>query len=335
MKLKEIGEFGFIDQIRSKFADIGTKGIFGIGDDCAIIDANEREDWLVSTDLLIEDIHFIKNAITPEQLGYKSLAVNISDIAAMGGTPIGSFLSIAIPADIDVAYLDSFLDGYHKLSEKYNVPLLGGDTTKSAKHLAINVAILGSVPKGKARKRSMAKAGDAICVTGTLGDSAGGLHVVLDKIDISDEARFLLNKHYCPEPRIIEGFSLRENPSVHAMMDISDGIASDLMHILRASKKSAQIEIDKLPISSQLRYESARNNWNPSQFAIGGGEDYELLFTVDSQQIADLQHQFQSKFNCGITVIGSIAEGEPQIKWMLNKQEISYKAGGFDHFVKE
>jgi len=332
MKLKEIGEFGFIERFKPWFGELVQGTQVGIGDDCAILSVTDEEDWLVTTDLLMEDVHFLRNSITPEQLGYKSLAVNLSDIAAMGGTPIGSFLSIAIPSDIEVEYLDAFMKGYHDLSEKYSTPLLGGDTTRSLKYLAINVCVIGKCPKGKARRRDMAQTGDVVCVTGNLGDSAGGLQVLLDKLPSTEESRHLLHKHHQPEPKLKEGLYLAGNDAVHAMMDISDGIASDLMHILKASGKSAIIDTDQLPISEILKKLALQQKWNTMDLAASGGEDYELLFTISESEFEPIQRAFSRQFGKALYRIGRIMDGEPHITWKKNNQVIDFGKSGFNHF---
>jgi thiamine-monophosphate kinase len=332
MELKEIGEFGFIERFKPWFEGLVSKTQVGIGEDCAIISGGLQDDWLITTDLLIEEVHFLRNTTTPEQLGYKSLAVNLSDIAAMGGSPVGTFLSIAISPDIDVEYLDAFMHGYHDLSVKYNTPLLGGDTTRSMKHLVINVCVLGKCKKGTARKRSMAAVGDAVCVTGTLGDSAGGLQVMLNWLSMSDINSYLLSKHLTPEPRIFEGLFLANNPFVHAMIDISDGIASDLNHILKASNVAANIHLEWLPLSQQLMNGASRHGWNAIELAVGGGEDYELLFTVAADQLDLVKQKYLSKFHVPVFQIGSIISGTPEIHWLKGRKEVILSTTGFDHF---
>ncbi len=331
MQLKEIGEFGFIERFKPQFNDLLNDGLMGIGDDCAIIHANDEEDYIITTDLLMEDVHFLRHSISPFQLGYKSLAVNLSDIAAMGGTPVASFLSFAIPKDLDVEYLDQFMEGYHELSKKYNTALLGGDTTKSLKHLAINVAVIGKCLKGKARKRSDAKVGDVICVTGNLGDSAGGLQYLLDGIT-SDRNEYLIHRHHQPEPRIAEGLFLFQMEGVNAMMDISDGISSDLKHILKASNVSAEVEIQNIPISEELKNESSKNNWNAIEKATSGGEDYELLLTVSARDFAQIQLDYEKEFHKPLIQIGTIIKGNPNIHWTNNGQVVELTSTGFNHF---
>lgn len=332
MKLKDIGEFGFIERFKPLFGHLTSEGQLGIGDDCAIIPGDEKEDWLITTDMLMEDVHFLREAISPEELGHKSLAVNLSDIAAMGGHPVGSFLSIAIPQDMDVEYLDAFMNGYHKLSEKYHTPLLGGDTTKSMKHLAINVCVIGKCEKGKAKKRSMAQTGDLICVTGYLGDSAGGLKLLLDKIVVSGKNSSLIHCHHLPEPRLAEGQYLANLEGVHAMMDVSDGIASDLKHILKASAKAAIIHVENIPISPTLKETAWFQKWDALSLATSGGEDYELLIAVDRLQASEIRDKFGQAFGKELYIIGEITNGTVEIVWKNGEAPININLKGFDHF---
>jgi thiamine-monophosphate kinase len=332
MKLSDIGEFGFIERISDKFRHLLLPDFIGIGDDCAVIPYNEKEDYVITTDLLIEDIHFLKNRITPGQLGYKSLAVNLSDIAAMGAEPVGSFLSIGIPAETEVEYLDAVMEGFHKLSQKYQVPLLGGDTTKSKKHLMINVGIVGKCRKGKALLRSMAQIDDIVCVTGYLGDSAGGLEVLLNDLPETKDNLQLILSHHLPEPHIKEGLWLAEQSGVHAMMDVSDGISSDLAHILKASGKSAVIELDRLPVSETLRKVAVAEGWDLDKLVTSGGEDYVLLLTVKDNSFVTINAGFKAVFGRDLIQIGKIAKGDPRINWMRYGKQVVLNKHGFNHF---
>ncbi|MBN1408489.1 MAG: thiamine-phosphate kinase [Calditrichaceae bacterium] len=332
MRINEIGEFKFIDRISGKFKDLLLHGFLGIGDDCAIIPYNNKEDYVITTDMLIEDIHFLKDRITPEQLGYKSLAVNLSDIAAMGGKPLGSYLSIGIPAETEVEYLDAVMKGYHDLSQKYQVQLLGGDTTKSKQYLVINIGVIGVCKKGEARLRSMAQSKDIICVTGFLGDSAGGLKVILNQLPETKDHLQLIRSHHLPEPHIKEGTWLAQHPEVHAMIDVSDGISSDLSHILRMSGKSAIVDLDKLPVSDTLKRVSSKQSWDIDKLATSGGEDYVLLCTVKAGDFEKLNGDFRGIFGSDLFPIGEITDGENLIKWIKNGKQVFLNQYGFDHF---
>ena len=178
--MKSRGEFGFIDYIKANFP--AQDGTIGIGDDCAVMTASEGE-LLFSTDLLMEGVHFLRSESSPEDVGWKAAAVNLSDIAAMGGIPVATFLSIALPKDAQGEWAERFIEGYTQISRTYDVPLLGGDTTSSLRDIAVNVGVLGRCPSGKRLMRSGAKVGETIYVTGPLGDSAGGLQAILKGIE--------------------------------------------------------------------------------------------------------------------------------------------------------
>lgn len=328
MDLKSLGEFGLIEVIKKNFKT--PEGILGIGDDCAVIPQHDGFETLVSTDMLVEGSHFLIDDIPPYNLGWKSAAVNISDIAAMGGRPTGTFLSIALPCDLKLLNMDEFIRGYRDISEKYSCPLLGGDTTSSPDRLSICVTIIGECPAGFSRKRSAAQAGDLICVTGFLGDSAGGLQIVLKRQAAGKGAEnsgrhadadtdLLISRHYLPEPRVGEGIELAATEGVHAMMDISDGIGSDLRHILKASGRGAVVDINAVPVSDELKRTCRLIGADPLDLAISGGEDYELLFTIsrEAEKTLKVKH----------FTIGEITAA-PGIIWKGGNKDYN----GFTHF---
>ena len=183
MDLSGLGEFGLIGLIRERFASIPSHGCEGFGDDCAVLPLNTTESMVVTTDLLVEDIHFLRDRITPEQLGRKSLAVNLSDVAAMGAAPVASFLSLSLPPGVTGVWIDAFLAGYHALSTQFGVPLLGGDTTSARDRLTVSVTAIGRAENTHLKRRGDAKPGDRIFVTGYLGDSAQGLQDMLSGRD--------------------------------------------------------------------------------------------------------------------------------------------------------
>lgn len=320
MKMQQLGEFGLIDRIR-KMTSVPDPSWVGIGDDCAVIPLSPEtggapaSDLLVSTDMLVEGTHFLMEDISPRQLGWKSAAVNISDIAAMGGKPIATFLSLALPKTLPEQWMQEFMEGYNGISEKYGAALLGGDTTCSPDRICINVAVLGTCPRGKARLRSAARPGDLVCVTGTLGDSAAGLRLILG--GQKGAAPRLMDRHYTPTPRVEEGLALSCLPGVHAMMDISDGVGSDLRHILDESGVGARIDTGKLPISKELQDLCIKKGWDPRELALCGGEDYELLFTMDPQETPDIPY----------TVIGEIT-ANPTVTWEGGSRDYM----GYKHF---
>ena len=314
------GEFGLIDMIRQRF-DIPV-GMLGIGDDCAVIPSGESE-FIYSTDMLMEGVHFLRDAASPEDIGWKSLAVNLSDIAAMGGTPTSTFLSIALPKDVQGEWAERFIAGYAELSKRFNVPLLGGDTTSSLRDIAINVGVLGRTPPGKSLKRIGAIVGQGIYVTGNLGDSAGGLQAILNSWEKTPEVESLIQSHIKPMPQIEEGQALMNTGLIGAMMDISDGIASDLRHILKASGVGAEVYLDRIPTSNNLKWVCDKYGKNAYALAVGGGEDYELLFTApaDIEDLVDFP----------IYRIGEIIPGNSLV-WMENGNAVDFDVQGFNHF---
>ncbi len=324
------GEFELIGWIKEQFEV--PEGILGIGDDCAVIPQRDGLETLVTTDMLVDGIHFLMEDIDPYSLGWKSAAVNLSDIAGMGGKPVGTFLSTALPKSIPDSFTEEFIRGYKDISDRFNCPLLGGDTTAAKDRLCISVTVLGSCGAGQSLKRSGARTGDLVCVTGTLGDSAAGLKLVLERQsngcgshEAPDTERILVDRHYRPMPRIAEGLRLAATTGVNACMDISDGIGSDLRHILEASGVTARVDVRSLPLSAELRDLCARRGWDPAELALSGGEDYELLFTCRPGTPVSIPH----------SVIGEILaapegseKAEPVIIWKGTDKDFT----GFRHF---
>jgi thiamine-monophosphate kinase len=316
MDIKELGEFGLIEEIKKGIAL--PEGVEGIGDDCAVIPQTTGKETLVSTDMLMEGTHFLIDDISPYLLGWKSAAVNISDIAAMGGRCVGSFLSFALPEGTQKEWLMEFFRGYKEISALFDCPLLGGDTTTSPDRLCINVTVLGEAGCGVSVKRSGAEVGDLICVTGPLGDSACGLAHILNGCVLDDGAEVLIDRHYKPMPRVSEGLGLAA-AGVSAMMDISDGIASDIKHIMELSQVGAVIELTKVPTDYDIRY------------ATTGGEDYELLLTIEPSAFNTVAEALHEATGTTLTAIGTITEGNT-IEWLENGNPTEIEMKGFEHF---
>ena len=287
--MRMYGEFDFIGDIRDMFAKVPKNGFEGIGDDCAVLPMGD-EALLFTSDMLNEGVHFLTDKSTAYQIGYKSLMVNISDVAAMGARPVATLLSLALPEERFGEWSKSFVEGYYEASKKYGVKLVGGDTTKSESGVCISVTAIGRASKANIKRRSKAKTGDVVMVTGELGASAAGLRDVLAGKLRTRNAKI----HLMPEAQVLEGEWLGKQEAVHAMCDVSDGIASDLQHILDESKKSAIISA--LPVAKGAK-------WND---AFGGGEDYKLLLTVDKSQADDLAKRFERKFGTPLYNIGRI-----------------------------
>jgi thiamine-monophosphate kinase len=331
MKLKDLGEFALIQRFASRFTPTDAS-LKGIGDDCAIIPQNAHRSWLVTTDLLIENVHFLLPSISPQHLGHKALAVNLSDIAAMGGTPLYAFLSLGLSGELEVSWLDQFMSGFHALAQEENVLLLGGDTTRSSSGLVINVAVLGEIDPDNIKQRSQAIAGDIICCTNTLGDSAAGLELILKNACCESPFATLIERHHHPLPPTQEGKWLGKQKAVHAMMDLSDGLDSDMHRILEQSKCGADIHLDWLPLSDSLKYAAAKFNWKAEEWAAIGGEDYCLLLTVHAQQYEALKEQFRSQFKRPLYPIGYITSPPNQLRYFNKGKRVELNREGFKHF---
>ena len=310
-----MGEFELIEKIRASFPVPGS--MTGIGDDCAVIPQKGGLDTLVSTDMLVEGVHFLSDDITPEQLGWKSAAVNISDIAAMGGNPVSTYLSIALPRNIGEEWMMRFIGGYREISGQFGVPLLGGDTCSSPDRLCISVTVLGECAHGKAVLRSGARPGDSLCVTGTLGDSTAGLKAILEGRPRDNLVDRLIYAHYHPVPEVEAGLSLASSGLVSSMMDVSDGVASDIRHIMEESGVGAEIHTDRLPLSADLLKACSLFGWDPLSLALEGGEDYCLLFTCPPGLELPVKH----------TVIGEITD-TGRLEWPGSGRDYQ----GFRHF---
>ncbi len=334
MKISEMGEFGLIERIKEVLGQDLPQNSLGIGDDCAVL-PEARNRTLVTTDLLVEGVHFLKSAISPKDLGHKSLAVNLSDIAGMGGTPTYAFVSIALPEDTEVEWVSSFYEGLRNLARKYKVSVLGGDTTRSLNGITINITLLGETD-GRVKLRSSAKKGDLICVTNTLGDSAGGLQIILNQIAQDSPARqYLVKCHHHPKPQVEEGQWLAQQENVHAMMDVSDGIGSDLKRIIEQSGCGARVDLEKIPLSDQLRLSAKELGWDPLELAISGGEDYCLLLTVDRTSYPGIAAEFKKQFNLPLYAIGEITSDRGKPEYLVNGMPHPLSSSGFDHFRKK
>ena len=331
MKISDISEFGFIERLSASFKELLPKGVKGIGDDCALFPKNSDEFYMVSADMLVEDRHFFKNKILPYQLGFKSLAVNLSDIAAMGGTPLASFLSIGLPAETSLEWLDKFVSGYKELSVKENVPLCGGDTVASP-IITISVTVIGEAEAAAVRLRSMAKPGDIICCTSNLGDSGAGFLALSSGIGALSDEQFLLKRHYEPYPEISAGKWLGRTKGIGAMIDISDGLLSDLFHIIKESGVSAFLNLQDIPISQELKRSADRHGWNSLELALNGGEDYCLLLTVSRDNFKNVSEEFLKTFARPLFAIGEIEDGDGKIRFLRDGKEVDLPGKPFSHF---
>lgn len=332
LRLQDLGEFEFIKRFAPLFNSKQQPGVEGIGNDCAVIPYHDNLSFLVTTDLLIENTHFIKKLITPQDLGYKSLAVNLSDIAAMGGKPQYAFLSLGLPVDTPIEWTDAFFTALQQLATQTGVSLLGGDTTCSSQ-MIINLLLIGVIETRLIKRRSQAIPGDIICSTGFLGDSGAGLKILLEGLPQNSSTQSLVKTHLRPRPHLEEGAWLAAQPGVHAMMDLSDGIASDIQRIMEESHCGAHLEVESLPLSPDLRTASQVYGWSAENLALTAGEDYCLLVTIDPQHSKALLKAYEHQFQRPLFPIGTILPN-PTLQYTKNQEPFIPNGKGFDHFKK-
>jgi len=308
MRLRDLGEGALIHRIRARFPSSGE--VLGIGDDAAILPTVPGHSLVFCSDLMVEETHFLRNLHPPESIGYKAVAVNVSDVGAMGGVPAHFVISIAAPGDLEVDWIDRFYDGVERACQSFGVQLVGGDTS-SAKSIFIDVAMIGRVASGTAVRRSGARPGDKIFVTGSLGGAIHGLQL-LQKGETNAPA---VTRHLYPEPRHRVGVAVAKQ--AHAMTDVSDGLSTDLSHIVTESGVSARIYKERVPVAEGASFSDA----------LHGGEEYELIIVAP-----ELPGEIEG---VKISEIGDIvaSSGEPQIVLVDGNEQSVLHARGWEHYA--
>jgi thiamine-monophosphate kinase len=330
VKVKELGEFGLIDQLNKMIADakINKRSpnlILGVGDDAAAWQSDNTIQ-LATVDTMIQGIHFTLDTATWQEVGWKSLAINLSDIAAMGGVPRYTLIALALPKDADVANVTELYRGMIVIAKEYGVAIVGGNISRGLQ-VSITITVLGSCSDNKILKRSNAKIGDAIAVTGYAGSAAAGLEMLKKKLKFkSTDAEYLRNTFLHPIPRVSEGQLLVKN-GITATIDTSDGLLADLSHICEASKVSAKVNVDLVPI-----IDIVKNNFGERalELALGGGEDYELIFTGNIEAV----NRVKKEAKCPVTIIGEITSGKACKIDLINNsgKPIKINKTGWTHF---
>ena len=321
-----LAEKKLIEQIR-RSARGGKSVVRGIGDDCAVLRVPPGHELLVTTDFTLENVHFRRDWHRPELVGRRCLTRGLSDIAAMGGEPRAAFLSLAVPGDVPQKWVDRFLKGLLDLAEEFNLPLAGGDTAESASGIQADIVVVGSVPKGKAVLRSGAKAGEGIYVTGELGGSAAALARLAEARTVGAESfrRFSRQARRLgvPQARVAVGQWLRQHKVATAMIDLSDGLSTDLDHICQESHVGAEIEAEAIP---RARVGLGKKRVT-LELALHGGDDYELLFTSSAavpNRVAGIR----------VTRIGRTTSSAGMRLIGLDGKKHRLQAGGWEHFKR-
>lgn len=350
-----MNEFDFINKLRrqvesragsvSSFIPHPSPLVRGIGDDAAVFKSLAGNDVVVTTDLLVEDVDFRRDTTRPDLLGHKALAVSLSDIAAMGARPRWALVSLGVPEAIwNSEFLEQFYDGFFKLAARYRVTLIGGDVSRTPDKIVIDSILIGETPKAGAVFRSGAQPGDQIFVTGFLGDAAAGLRLIERgarlqpstatepgdlKTSESHRLDYLLLRQLQPEPRVGWGLLLGEQHLATAMIDISDGLSSDLNHLCTESKVGALVDASNIPIDPLVTELTGRRALDPLMLALHGGEDFELLFTVKPENAARLPTRVDG---VSVTRIGEITGSAGRISLTEGDRVWDLEPKGFEHF---
>ena len=333
--LHEIGERGLIERIRRRLGTSPGAGVLvGIGDDAAAVVAVCGQTLLLTTDALLEGVHFRRETATCREIGAKALTVNVSDIAAMGGEPRWALLTLALPPAFTTAEVDDLYAGFGEIAERFGVSLIGGDTCAAPAGLVLAVTLVGTVD-GAPVRRSGARPGDLVLTTGTLGGSAAGLAVIKERgaqapPEALDAVR---HAHVAPTPRLAEGRLIRASGTATAMIDVSDGLVTDLGHLLAESGVSAEVRLADLPIAEATRVVARALNVDPVSWALSGGEDYELLFTVPAGLAEALARRVTAETGTPVQVIGRIHHAGPGLVILDEMGRPGVARPGFDHFA--
>ena len=334
ISLAQIGEFSLLKRLENKLnlkMSAGSGILIGIGDDAFAAKFTASKVLVVTNDVLVENIHFRRNWMLPHELGYKALAVNLSDLAAMGGArPLYAFVGLAVPGDTSVDFVDKLYIGMNKACAKHGSIIAGGDTVSSQKDIVISVTLIGDIDKKMLISRSNAKPGDLIFVTGTFGDSGAGLSILAKKgrVGGSRLEKKLTRKHLLPEPRLKIARLLSKTGKVTSMIDSSDGLAASLRFITEKSSCGADIFTEQIPLSRELRQFSLKNKRiKPLDLALNAGEDYELVFTVNPGGAEDIKN-----ISSDITCIGVINDSR-QIRYFTEDKLSNIEAKGYQAFI--
>ncbi|MHB1001679.1 MAG: thiamine-phosphate kinase [Armatimonadota bacterium] len=335
MKLSDIREEALIERIinDNHLPRSGEGLTVGVGDDAAVLSADAQGMLtIITTDMLTERMDYRDDLITPYQLGWKSVAVNISDIAAMGGSPTWTLVSLGFRPDTDVSYVEAFYRGITACAAHYGSTVIGGDMNAVIGDNVISITQLGRVEPGKLALRSGAKVGDHLLVTGLLGESRAGLELLLkygleESINLNEP---LVQVHVMPFPRVFEAVAAVGTGAVHAMMDISDGLGADLPKLCKSSGVGALVCSDRLPISEDLKIAACTLDMQAIDLAAGGGEDFELLMAVPPDAVETVINAVQSSTGTGVTEIGEITGNIIKIAYPDGTKRPLH--GGWEHF---
>lgn len=331
--IRQIGEFGLIDRIERIAGSVTRRGRLGIGDDAALLTPSEGCQTVLSCDVMVEGRHFREDLMTPVETGARAAAVSMSDLAAMGAVPVCSIISLGLRPDTTIVWVESLYRGFRKMAERFNAEIVGGNITSVGQERFIDVTVVGEVPAGEALLRSGARPGDAILVTGFPGSSAAGLAVLCEEEGGKEAFPRLCKRYISPNPRIEAGIHLRKIGVLTSAIDLSDGLAGDLRHILHASNVGARISADLIPIDPELREYANRRGESAIDIATGPSDDYELLFTCRKEHVETAVMSLEEEVGLPAAKIGEITDNPGNLELLgTSTGRKGLEVTGWDHF---
>lgn len=330
-----ISEFELIARIKSHLTATPIDMIRGIGEDCAVVKKDESNVWLISTDCLIESVHFDFKYFSFVELGKKAMSVNLSDIAAMGGEPRYVLVTLGIPKHVNEGDIGEFYTGLDQVAGEFGAAIVGGDTSSSPKLFFASLTVIGVAKNDRVKTRSSAKPGQGVYVSGCLGSSAVGLKLLQKRKAVENA---YVQAHKNPRPRVHLGKILGETSEVGALIDLSDGLVQDLTHVLESSDAAAEIAFESIPREDDFEEACRKLKLDPVETLLAGGEDYQLLFTMDDAFLPELEKKLVDKRQ-KVTRVGRVLDApaggndaHSRVKVFRAGQEVALKKGGFDHF---
>lgn len=329
---EQLDEFAIIDLFGGAFPSSAAGLPLGIGDDASIVDLGSGQVLAVSCDLLVEDIHFELDTTPASDLGFKALAVNLSDLAAMGAEPLLAWLMVALPENTSQRFLEDFNRGLVECARRYRVVLAGGDTSASPRGLTVGLTVAGRGREGRLVTRSGGRVGDVVVLGKPIGAAAAGLALVQGRISLNEaQARAARQALLRPRPQVELGRLLAEQGLARAMIDVSDGVVQDLGHVCRASGCGAIIDVEQLPLATPVADCARQLGCDPVEFALSGGEDYSLLFCLAAPDVPAVSRLVGQELGCEIHPIGSL-DGGPGVRLRRGRHIGKAAVGGYRHF---
>lgn len=335
MRVGDLGEFRLIARLEKRLRRSPSPHVLrGIGDDCAVVQPSDGTELLLTVDTQEEGVHFKRQWATPEDIGWRCLAVNVSDIAAMAGSPLGAIVALSLPPSLEVTFLEAFYDGMQELAEGYDCPVIGGNVSRrAAETMAVSITVLGEAPRGRSVYRAGARVGDEIWVTGRLGGARAGLAALAQPASVSGlTTEPAVRRYRRPRPRLYEAQYLRQQAELHSLLDLSDGLSSDLRHICEASGVAAYVEAERVPIDYGVQEIAAAFEVEPLDYALHGGEDFELCLTVAPGGLDEVREGFEQRFQCQLVRVGTVREGTGVVLVARDGTQEPLAARGYDHF---